>query len=261
MPDAHPPPSAVGPRARNTEAWRLGGRTAIVVGCAVAVTGFMIFPLILHQLGGTSWSRLGDIGQAYGTLAAILTGLSLVAVAVSVSLQARDARTNHEHGARMLHLELVRMALNDPDLFRPPGEPWHSLPDTEIRRQLFTNLWVMLWRTFYRLNYMSESALRIAVSEQLFGDHFGRRFWERSRGQQIAGARGRRERKFYRIIDDEYRDVLTREPMVHQEATTRPRDRRLKFDRRVALLAGGALGALVAHAIARSLVSPHARSH
>src|SRR3954452_12211850 len=88
---------------------------------AVFLMGTAVVPLALHIFADISWSELSDVGQAYGGLAAILATLSLGAVAISVFLQARETRTAQEHGARLLHLELVRMSLDDPTLLRKSG--------------------------------------------------------------------------------------------------------------------------------------------
>jgi hypothetical protein len=174
----------------------------------VALVAVTLLPFALHRFGGVGWSKLSDVGQAYGALAAVLTALSLGALAISVLLQARDARTAQEHGARMLHFELVRMVINDPHL-----SIWHTA-SKETRRQQYSNLWVMLWKTLYRLGDMSENDLRFTVQRELFGGEadigFGHRFWVRSREAYFTNTRGRRERRFYTIMEEEYQNSVAR---------------------------------------------------
>ena len=241
---APPSPADLLPPARR-DFRRFGTRAAITTGCFAALVLVTLFPLALRRLGGMSWSRLSDIGQAYGALAAALTALTLGAVAVSVLLQARDARTAQEHGTRMLHLELVQMVIDDPRL-----GIWELASRRETRRQRYVNLWLMLWKTMYRLGDMSENDLRLTLRRELFTDSpdaFGQRFWQRSREAYLTNIRGRREQRFFDIAEDEYRRSVE---ATRPSARTRPpRIGRGLRRRAEPFIAGGAIGAAAACAL------------
>lgn len=52
--------------------------------------------------------RLSQIGDTYGAAGAVLAALSLAGIAVSLLLQARQAKATSEQTARMFHFDLVR---------------------------------------------------------------------------------------------------------------------------------------------------------
>jgi Family of unknown function (DUF6082) len=95
--------------------------------------GMIVFsPLLLRELDRftrTDWSRLSEIGQTYGAASAILAMLALGAVAASLLFQARQTKSANIQAIREFHLELTKMALDNPRLYLPSwGHP--------VRRQL-----------------------------------------------------------------------------------------------------------------------------
>ena len=55
----------------------------------------LVSPLFLRTLArahGINWSQLSDIGQTYGAASAILSGVALVGVSLSLMVQARQAK-------------------------------------------------------------------------------------------------------------------------------------------------------------------------
>jgi hypothetical protein len=230
---------------------RFGTRAAIAAGCLVALVLVTLFPLALRELGGMSWSRLSDIGQAYGALAAALTALTLGAVAVSVLLQARDARIAQEHGTRMLHLELVQMLIEDPRL-----GVGRLASKRETRRQRYVNLWLMLWKTMYRLGDMTENDLRLTLRRELFSnspDTFGQRFWQRSREAFRTNIKGRREQRFFAIVDDEYQRSRKEVTRSHPRTRLRRTGQGLR-SRAEPLVAGGVIGTVAGCVLALPMV-------
>src|SRR5207249_17958 len=97
-------------RPKNLLIWALAVAGAIVLAAAS--------PVVLLPLSATSfdWTRLGDIGQAYGAASAILAGVALIGVALSLLLQSRQHRAETISAARERHLEIVKLALKDPAL-------------------------------------------------------------------------------------------------------------------------------------------------
>jgi hypothetical protein len=91
---------------------------------------------------------------------------------------------------------------------RPSPRAVGARPKTETRRQRYFNLWLMLWKTMYRLGDMTEEDLRLTLRRDLFPagpDAFGQRLWQRSRDAYLTNVRGRRAQRFFEIVDDEYR--------------------------------------------------------
>src|SRR2546430_12427958 len=95
----------------------------LLLGAAVAVTvaAVVLSPFLLGALGGfgVNWTRLSEIGQTYGAVSAVLSALALGAVAMSVSIQARQARAEQIQAVRGFHLDLVRLQLDDLATYMP----------------------------------------------------------------------------------------------------------------------------------------------
>jgi hypothetical protein len=60
------------------------------------------------------WPRLSEIGQAYDAASALLAGVAVVGVAISLLMQLRQIRISQVQAARMMHMELMRMLTSDP---------------------------------------------------------------------------------------------------------------------------------------------------
>ena len=103
-------------------------------------------------LGGVDWAKLSNIGQTYGAASAVLSALAVGGVAISLFLQANQGRANQVQMVREYQRELVRMLLDDPDLYLPCWRPY-DLPGLDInaKRQ---NLFSML-----RMNYRFTTSL------------------------------------------------------------------------------------------------------
>jgi hypothetical protein len=76
-----------------------------------------VSPIALHSLAnihGVNWAKLSSVGQAYGTVSALLVVLGLSGVAVTVLLQVRESRHGRVQAARNRQHDLVKMAMDDP---------------------------------------------------------------------------------------------------------------------------------------------------
>ncbi len=104
-------------RSRRTRsAGGLYGRLLVISLVSISVIVVATSPLLLDLFGGSadSWSRRGDIGQTYGAAAALLSVLALAGVAISLVLQARESKANREHASRLIHTDLLKLAMDDP---------------------------------------------------------------------------------------------------------------------------------------------------
>ncbi|WP_241483202.1 DUF6082 family protein [Nocardiopsis halophila] len=225
-------------------------------------------PLALRGFGGGDgeWERLSLIGQTYGAVSALIAVLALVGVAVTLVFQARETRRAVEEGRRQAMAELLRMAMDDPDL----DACWGPVPEgedrTERRQQLYTNMIVTQWGTAFRAGAMPEARLR-AAAEEMFRGPVGRAYWARARGRRLSAPARRADRRFNRILEEAY---LAATPVVHQarlsEGTGAPAAGAGDGRRRSLLLVaafgtGAAVGAAAAAgAVARRLARPARRA-
>jgi hypothetical protein len=181
----------------------LCGLTAGIIG--LGLVG--LSPLALRELGttrGLNWVRLGDIGQAYGAVATLLAALALVGVTAAFFVQARQTRISAEQAARTIHFELVRLAIDNPDLRAVVAGYTDDEASNKVRQLFYANLWITYWRTTYRLKYDNEKTVRLGLASELFTSVEGRELWKGARAGYYAHAIDRRTLKFCRIVDDEY---------------------------------------------------------
>ncbi|WP_281179849.1 DUF6082 family protein [Actinoplanes subtropicus] len=152
------------------------------------------------------WGELSDVGQAYGGVSAILSGLALCGIAGSLLLQWRQTRLAHVTAVRERHFELVKMAVEDPDLMFP------ITPDISIaerKRWMVLNLWVAHWAMLWDTHELSRRALR-TVFDELFHDESAAAWWAaRGRPGWDVDARGRRK-AFQAVADEAYEAASAR---------------------------------------------------
>jgi hypothetical protein len=122
------------------------------------------------------WERLSFIGQTYGAGSAILSVIALGGVAVSLLLQSREARAAREQALRALHVDLIKLALDDPLYLGCWGPFSGSTNVDDRRRHMYTNLIVSHWQMMWEIGGLNERHLRL-LARELFAGEVGRRFW------------------------------------------------------------------------------------
>lgn len=87
---------------------------AIGIGATVLVIGMVVaspWLLCLVVGGGSSWTNVGNVGQAYGGAAAILAALAFMGIGVSVVVQWHAADLQRAAIARERHFELTKLSI------------------------------------------------------------------------------------------------------------------------------------------------------
>jgi len=158
-----------------------------------------------------NWSELSNIGQTYGAISALISSLALGGVIVSLLYQARDGRTAREQSIRTFQQQLIKMEMDDPAFMNATGAPW-NLPiaaDTaSIREYLYIHMWVSFWAGQYVMGEMSLLSVRVTAKNELFNSQAGRNYWI-AVGQRLLSASTGRYQRFMRILDEEYRKIIT----------------------------------------------------
>lgn len=155
------------------------------------------------------WVRLSYIGQTYGAASAILSALAVGGVSVSLFLQARQARATNIQIVRDYKRELIKMTLENPDLYLPCLRPI-SLSDISadaMRQNLYSMLRMSYAQIGYEVGIISEIALRGDFLEGTFRSAVGRESWSHSRERGFLDRRSR-ARHFRDIVDDEYEKAV-----------------------------------------------------
>jgi hypothetical protein len=178
---------------------------ALVVVALIGVGALATAPILLTAIRGQSkdWSELSDIATTYGAAAALLSVLALAGVAVSLVFQARETKASRDQALRTLHVDLLRMAMDNEVYRRCWGDFFDSTDPDEQRAQMYVNMIFSHWEMMFELNALSEVALREAAGIVLAGPD-GRRFWAGSRDIRAKSASTRRKRHFHAIVDAEY---------------------------------------------------------
>jgi hypothetical protein len=153
------------------------------------------------------WGQLSDVGQAYGAVSAVMSGLALLSVAGSLVIQQRQNRMTEEQTVRQRHFDLVRLTLDDLKFLYS----WGFAPDVEYDPALvgFSNLILTHWLMLWRIGHVDERMLR-SNARVFFAGEVGRDHWRRDGGTWPAI--DRRDKQFIDVLNDEYRRAIEMGP-------------------------------------------------
>jgi hypothetical protein len=185
---------------------RTGIFLAAVVGTlAILTTLILLSPLLMRKAvgRGEDWINLSNVGQAYGGVSAILSGLAFCGIACSIFLQWRQNRLTQLTASRERQFELVKLAMADPDLMfqREEGETVQA-----HTQKMYYNLWVSHWAMLWELGGITESELRPNFSV-LFRNESAREWWANI-GRYWYTVSAPRSSKFSRIAEECYELAL-----------------------------------------------------
>jgi hypothetical protein len=151
---------------------------ALVVGGIFLI---LISPMGLRLIStakGINWARLSSIGQTYGAISAVISGVALAGIAVSLFLQARELDLTREQMFRTYHLDLVRFSIENPSFISSWGYvPTEGSSLDDVRRVGYTNMIVSFWSTSYVTRRLDESELQLNFA-QMFKGEVGRNYWK-----------------------------------------------------------------------------------
>src|SRR5215475_7458026 len=96
--------------------WNLVRATLIAAAFAAALVVIVASPLFFGFLARRTsrWADLANVGQAYGGIAALLSGLAVAGVTISLLLQWRQAHSDRILAVRQRHFELVKLSIEEP---------------------------------------------------------------------------------------------------------------------------------------------------
>jgi hypothetical protein len=173
----------------------------IVGGGCLALASPLALGLIDDQ-GSRDWGQLSEIGQTYGAVSALISVVALGGVAASLMLQVRSAQLDREHAYRSVHLQLIEMAFESPELLECLGFRVAS-SEVDRRQNLYCNQLYLALEMGYGVGALDEERLRVSVREILAGP--GRRWWGEIREVKAASIRSRRARRVFHIVDEQWR--------------------------------------------------------
>lgn len=189
---------------------------AMVVTGVVAVLLSPLLLLLLPTPDGVDWGRLREVSQTYGATSTIVSTLALCGVAASLFIQAQQFKAGRFETVRRYHLDLNRIALEDPTIYAPCIGKLVEPPGIEARQFYYTATWMRYGLMGYEVGVVSEQSLRDDVLGTLFSSEIGRDYWTQTEPLWgVTSSYNRRTRAFKRIVDDEYqRAVATGPPPI-----------------------------------------------
>lgn len=199
---------------------RLPSRSLVLTGMLTIVTAVIIIvvsPLILVLLNkflNLNWIQLSNIGQSYTGVSALLSAGAFIAVAITVRLQAKQTRLIQQQATRTMQFELLRMVLNQPEVYGPiVSGPIHQSNKDHERQHLFATMWIQYACFAYQTNEVGEDILRNEIFAFTFAGEEGRR-WYRTAfpyWTQFAG-KDKTIGKFVSIMKEEYDKAVSYAP-------------------------------------------------
>lgn len=167
----------------------------------------------IEKIRGEDWQKLGNIGQTYDAPSAILGGIALLGVVASLIIQTRQARTERIQIVRERHMELLKLAIDDPQTYGPIVGRDPGLNVDDFRRFLFTTMWINYARMGYQMDVLTEKSLETDLLHGLFSSDSGRSWWSEARKIWLdSPVPERRARKFAELVESEYQKALTSGP-------------------------------------------------
>jgi hypothetical protein len=201
--------------------------TSVAFVAALLATGIGMVAMV-GQGGSTDiWHRWSDVGQAFGVLTAVFSGLALVALVVTFWMQLKELREQRvelavqrrslvdaqaelfrtaEANLHSLHMGLLKIALDDVDLAAvwPPLAP--DLSAERNRQYVYANLVIQHAWMGLRLGPYSEAEIKRNM-RYLFTSPLIREFWQATaNARSVLLVPGTPEHHFAELADELFRE-------------------------------------------------------
>jgi hypothetical protein len=189
---------------------------AVVASCLLV--GVVVVPIVLlYRADQSTLERWSLIGQAVEPVGIFYSGAALFAVLIALALQRRQLRTqaielsaalreqerSSEISLRQLHNDLIKMAIDDPELADvwPPMAP--GVP--EGRQDHYCNLILNLQKVAYEAGTIERAELE-SVLRYLMTSPAVYSFWTKARAARVTITGGDRGEDFFTTeVDNAYR--------------------------------------------------------
>ncbi|BCJ55068.1 hypothetical protein Asp14428_65430 [Actinoplanes sp. NBRC 14428] len=225
----------------------------MLLASGVVLLSFLILaaPYAFLLAGGSDreWVRLANIGQTYGAVSALLSGLALVGVVASLRIQANQRLSDRLFAKQQRHHDMMRYVFDEPEYSQCWG-PRFAPDDVDERLYFYTNIILGEWQAAYELGDLSQADVRLYAAI-MFKSELPRMFWKQHGHLRRVVTRNKGTGDFSLIISDEYeKAVRIGPPERHYKslraAGTRRKNSDVKWDRFAASGLGvAALAALI----------------
>lgn len=132
--------------------------------------------------------------------------MALLGVAYGLVLQAGQLNANQLQISRVMQLEAIKLAIDNPELRAVSIDP--SDPDLKKKIGLFLNFRLKRMELSYSVKAVSAASVRLQA-RLIFGEGYPLEWWETVRDIYATEAATRRERQFFSIVDGEFMRIKT----------------------------------------------------
>jgi hypothetical protein len=192
------------------QAIRVRASRYIVLCCAVVGGALLVLlsPTIVDKAfpHNTDWDRLSRVGGAYGAIAALIAGVGLCGIALSVRMQAQSIFLGREHATWTTFIEITRMALDEPLYLECWEPPVPGCSPERWKQHNYTNLVFLVWNMSYEIGSLNAMELRLYV-RNVFRGEIARWYWETAREDwrmTTSAAGTKRSISFFDVVDAEH---------------------------------------------------------
>jgi hypothetical protein len=197
---------------------------------ALAMVSVLSFPLLLGRLFTSvdDYSRISDIGQAYGAASAVI---SAVALGVVVLGQYRQAHRDRLQALSAMTDELVQLAMDEP-MYRQCWGARMAPDDIDEALFYFCNRMIKSWKLAWELRDLSEAQAR-AYLASFFESEIPRLFWQQHGQWQMQAKLTNRRARFVVMINEEYLRAIHDGPPTRAREFCQPGRRAARAPRRL----------------------------
>ncbi len=171
---------------------------------AVAMTATVFAPLVLSRFYASDedYSRVSEIGQAYGAAPAVASTLALGGVLIGLAMQYRQYTDSRLQKLEDSTEELVRMAMAEP--FYQQCWGGRVAPDgLDERLFLYCTRVMKTWRKAWLLNDLTEDQAR-SYLKLFFDSEIPRLFWKLHGDINMQTSSSNRHERFRAMVNEEY---------------------------------------------------------
>jgi hypothetical protein len=168
---------------------------------AAAMAGVLLLPLILGRVftAEGDYSRISNIGQAYGAASAVISAVALGVVVIQQYRQAHRARLQ-----TILDMteDLVQLAMDQP-MYRQCWGARMAPDDIDEALFYYCNRMMNSWKAAWELRELPEAQAR-AYLTSFFQSEIPRLFWHQHGHLQMQAKLTNRRARFIVMINEEY---------------------------------------------------------
>ncbi|GAA4697556.1 DUF6082 family protein [Phytohabitans rumicis] len=201
---------------------------ALMLVITIVAAGVVVAAAIAGMESPEAWSRWANVGESFGVLDSLLSGLAFAALIVTLWIQFRELRVQQselrlqrdaiersseelrrsaEASMRMLHFELVRMSIDDPALADVWPHPPAAADPADRRQLIYANLIFQHVALAMTVAGDSDEAVRRQL-RHLLTSPVMRRYWAAAAAERAAMViDGTEDARIARLGDEVYRDL------------------------------------------------------